>query len=550
MGNLYGTYNLKRIAPKFWVLLLFLGSAHLGFAQDDPVIKSHVDTTNIRIGEQIMFTVEVEADTLAQVIFPEGQTFSPLETVEAFKTDTTRKESRLILQKTYALTQFDSGRYLLPTQRIEINGAGYFTDSILVSVGDVAVDTTVQKMYDIKPLLPADRSFAGMLPWILFIVFMGLVIFGLYWFVLRKKNLTQEEIVAQLPPYDRALLELERLENSKYLIQDEFKKYYSELTQIVRAYLEEEIQIAALESTTSQLLDRLELMRDAGELELGDDTLIQFKKILETADLVKFAKSKPSTSLAEKDRETVRTLVIKTKEAIPEPTEEDIAEDEEYIYEQQMKARTRKVITSLAATLALLIVVSAGAVGFYGPSDAWDTFRGHPSKELLEGEWIVSTYGFPPITVETPEVLIRREVDLPGAIKDSVKSVQAFAYKNPDIVFTVGAAATTMKTPTDPNYQLAVDMVLKEFEEDGVRNLITKEEEFTTANGVKGAKIYGSGTFPLPDSKKEVRGQYAILIFGGKGFQQQVVLTWAEGDVYAEKMVNRILNSLEINLET
>ena len=535
----------------YWRGLFLICCAFYGFvtqAQEEPRLRSYADTTQIRIGEQIRFTVEVEVDTLAQVIFPEGQTFSPLETVEAFKTDSTRKDDRLILIKTYALTQFDSGNYLLPTQRIEIDGRGYLTDSLSIAVGTVPVDTTKQKMYDIKPLIPAERSFARFLPWILFIGLMALVIFALYWFVLRKKPLTEEEITAQLPPYDRALLELERLENSKYLIQDEFKKYYSELTQIVRAYLEEEVHISALESTTSQLLDRLELMRDAGELELKDDTLEQFRKILETADLVKFAKSKPSTSVAEKDREAVKEIVIKTKEAIPEPTEEEIAQDEEFLRELALKKRTRKTITALAATLAILIVVTAGLVGYQGPKKVWDTVSGHPTKELLEGEWIVSEYGFPPITVETPEVLLRQEIQLPDDLRDSVKTVQAFAYNNPDIVFSVGASATTLKNPVAPNFQRAIDLVLSELEAKGVKNLITKEEPFTSANGIEGAKVYGSGSFPIPGSSREVRGQYAVLLFGGQGFQQQVVLTWTEGDIYAEKMVNRIMNSIEINL--
>ena len=64
-----------------------------------------------------------------------------------------------------------------------------------------------------------------------------------YFYFFRKKKLSEEEKEAMLPPYDRALLELKRLEKSKYLIQDEYKKYYSELTGIVRSYLEEDAHI-------------------------------------------------------------------------------------------------------------------------------------------------------------------------------------------------------------------------------------------------------------------------------------------------------------------
>ncbi|TFG72185.1 MAG: hypothetical protein E4H26_11380, partial [Flavobacteriales bacterium] len=62
-----------------WALtcLIFL-TATCGLSQEVPSISSRVDTTQIKIGEQIHFTVTVETDTTAQVIFPEGQTFSPL----------------------------------------------------------------------------------------------------------------------------------------------------------------------------------------------------------------------------------------------------------------------------------------------------------------------------------------------------------------------------------------------------------------------------------------------------------------------------------------
>ena len=59
------------LASATWLLCLF-GA----LAQEGPVIRSAVDTAAIRIGEQIRFTVEVEADSAASVIFPEGQTFS------------------------------------------------------------------------------------------------------------------------------------------------------------------------------------------------------------------------------------------------------------------------------------------------------------------------------------------------------------------------------------------------------------------------------------------------------------------------------------------
>ncbi|MGB5358802.1 MAG: hypothetical protein WBN27_02530, partial [Eudoraea sp.] len=172
----------SRSGPVLFLYLLFFGNTII--AQLQPVITSKVDTTNIKIGEQIHFTVTVEVDSTAQVFFPEGQTFSPLETVQAFKTDTTRKKDRITLQKIYALTQFDSGSYLLPAQRIEINGAGFFTDSLKVEVATVPVDTVNQKMYDIKPLISVQKSNSAFWKIFLFVLLIAGIAGGLiYWFI-------------------------------------------------------------------------------------------------------------------------------------------------------------------------------------------------------------------------------------------------------------------------------------------------------------------------------------------------------------------------------
>ena len=529
------------------LLAFFLVFPTPDFAQEAPRVSSAVDTASIRIGEQIHWTVAVEVDSSAQVIFPEGQTFSPLETVEAFKTDTTRKNSRILLQKTYALTQFDSGAYLLPTQRIDINGKGYFTDSLLVSVATVPVDTVNQKMYDIKPMMGVEANRFGWLKWLGFGLLGVLLAGALYWYVFRKKPLSQEAQEALLPPYERALKELKRLETSRYLIQDEFKQYYTELTDIVRAYLEEEVHISALESTTAQLLEKLELLRDAGKLDLEEDTLTQFRKILETADLVKFAKSKPPVQKAEADRASVEQIVRKTKEALPEPTEEELLQQEEYRAEIAARERRKKIRIAAVAAAGVLLVSIVASVGYFGFQNVKDYLLGNPSKSLLEGEWIASSYGYPPVLLETPEVLFRREVELPAEARAAIQDMDAFAYNNARAHLSIAAVSTVFsKADTPPDYDQAVDQVLAGFEQNGAKNIITKQEEFTTVSGVKGVRVYGRGDFRIPDSEEYVKGRYTVLLFGGNGFLQQVVISWEDGDPYAEQIVERILKTVEV----
>lgn len=543
--------NFTLLLQRSSFLCFLLYFSFFGYAQSTPKVAAEVDTTFIKIGEQIIWTVTVETDTTDRVIFPEGQTFSPLETVEAFKTDTTRKNDRQILEKSYALTQFDSGSYKLPQQFIDINGVGFYTDSLRIDVATIPVDTLNQKMYDIKDLIVVEKSHSGWWKTALWVL-LGLVILGglLYWFVFRKKPLTEEEKVKLLPPYDRALLELKQLENSKYLIQDEYKKYYSELTDIVRSYLEEDVQVSALESTTDQLIEKLELMTDAGELDLDKETIVQFKRILQTADLVKFAKSKPDNSIAEQDRKSIEQIVVQTHDGIPEPTEEELMQQAEYLEELEQKKKKKRIVIASISLAALLLISGIAATAYFGLQYTKDTILGHPTKELLEGEWVSSSYGFPPIVIETPKVLVRQEFKLPPEAQANIKELQMFTYKSSVGFFTMATSSTSLVNPEqEPEYEKSIEAGIKQFEQKGAKNIITKQEEFSTISGVKGVKVYGSGKFVVPESNELVRGKYTFVMFGGKGFQQQLILSWLEDDPYAQEIVDRILATLEVKTE-
>ena len=533
-----------------WLAILIFIFGFEGYSQTKPNISSEVDTTFIKIGEQIQWKVTVDVDPTAQVFFPEGQTFSPLETVEAFATDTTRKKDRLTLEKIYALTQFDSGAYKLPAQRVEVNGVGYFTDSMLINVATVPVDTVAQKMYDIKPLINVEKSNPDWWKYLLIGLLVLAILGGLfYWFFVRKKPLTEDEKEALLPPYDRALLELKRLENSKYLIQDEYKEYYSELTSIVRSYLEEDAHVSALESTTDQLIDKLELLRDSGELELDTDTINQFKNILQTADLVKFAKSKPATSVAEQDRKLVEQIVVKTHDALPEPTEEELMQQAEYQEELERKKQKKRLVIGIASFAAILLLATTIAGFKFGFGYLKDTVLGHPTKELLESDWISSSYGYPPIVLETPKVLVRQEIKLPPEAKATIADIQAFGYRSAIGLFTIATTSITLNQEVEPDFGQTIEQIIKQFEAQGTKNIITKQEEFTSLSGVKGLKVYGSGKFKVPESEELVKGEYTVLLFGGKGFQQYVILSWLDDDVYAQEIVDRILTNVEVKTE-
>ena len=84
---------LKFCGRKTLLSLAFVLTSFFSFSQ----VTTEVDTTKIRIGEQINYKINVEADSTALVVFPEGQTFMPLEAVEATEIDTTKKKANCLI---------------------------------------------------------------------------------------------------------------------------------------------------------------------------------------------------------------------------------------------------------------------------------------------------------------------------------------------------------------------------------------------------------------------------------------------------------------------
>ncbi|MBT8314101.1 MAG: hypothetical protein KJP26_06530, partial [Maribacter sp.] len=184
-----------------------------------------------------------------------------------------------------------------------------------------------------------------------------------------------------------------------------------------------------------------------------------------------------------------------------------------------------------------------------GATRVWDTVTGHPTKKLLESEWVASSYGYPPINLETPEVLVRQEIKIPAEAKANIKELQSFKFNDDKALLTLAATSTTFTQPAEPEFEKTIEQLLKNFEDKGAKNIITKQEEFVTVTGVKGIKTYGSGKFKLPQTGELIKGKYVILSFGGKGFQQQILLTWQDGDEYAQKIIDRVLTTVEVKTE-
>ncbi|MAL59097.1 MAG: DUF4381 domain-containing protein [Flavobacteriaceae bacterium] len=511
-------------------------------------VTSKVDTTLIRIGEEIKYTILVEADSTDLVLFPEGQSFSPLEMIESYKVDTSFADAKFRLIKRYGLTQFDSGSYTIPVQRVMINDRKFDTDSVKVEVRDVPVDTTKQKMFDIKPAIDVNASdfdWLKLLYWLLpFLVIAGLV----YYFFRRKK--LKEEREKQLPPYEEAMVALQKLDATEYLKENKGKAYYSSLTEIVKRYIDREVDDKALESTSDELIERLLLHKDSGHFDFDQEMIRKLDAILKRADLVKFAKFQQELSQATSDRKTIEEIINETHEAIPEPTEEEMAENEAYLELLAKRKKRKQWVYGISFVISAIV---AGLVA-YGSITGFDNLKdkilGNDMRDMAEARWYRSEYGNPAVIIETPEVLKRISDSVAPQLQQAVKQMSVFSAGDLREAFFM-TVSTMQLNPTNEEIDLnaALDGTLMELDNRGAKNMIVKREDFETEKGIKGLKAYGDFNVQVSESRMlKEKSSYELLIFAQQGGIQTVLLVYQDDGAYAEQIKNRIIDSVELEI--
>ena len=534
------------------LLLYFLFSTAV-FAQQKQVTTS-IDTTKNKIGAEFKLTLKTNVDTLSKVVFPSARNFGALEVIQSYPIDTIRKNDRYELIKKYGLTQFDSGRYTIPSIKILINNKAFLTDSIKVEVANVQVDTLKQKMYDIKDIVKANEGIGDWWKYLLALVLIGGLGALVYWyFKIRQKEKTEEVIYKT--PIEKATTLLNNLEKKELWQQGEVKAYYSELTDIVRNYIEEAIEIPAMESTTSELIEGLKVASQKKKMKLSKETIENLFVVLKQADLVKFAKSKPLDFEITEDRKKIEKAIVTLDKAIPVVVE---AEDDMLLNEMQrqeqlkkefLKQKKKRIVTAVVSVFLLFFVVTSFFVVTKGFDYVIDNVFGNSSKELLEGEWVKSEYGSPILRINTPKVLVRTDLKkiLPKNGTALIKDMQSFTFGSFNDNFYIMVSTLHYKEETKIDLAKSLDAALQSLEAQGAQNMIVKQEDFeTNEGGIKGIKGYGTFSKIDGESQSSTKFYYETLIFSQEGGLQQIIIVHEEGDKYANEISDKIVSSVEL----
>ena len=513
-------------------------------------VTASVEPDSILIGKELSYTIDVSLEKSENIIFPDSTSFIPFELISETSIDTTKQENGYIFSKKYEITSFDEGEYIIPKIKIQIGDKLFSTDSKKITVNLVEVDTTKQGLYDIKPSFDKfssieilKLSLKNNYPVILFSV---LLIISLVYF--RSKIIEFFNPLLNIKPalrpielIKKRLSDLEKINiNTSY----EIKLFYSELTFALRSFFEKEVYDKALESTTGELILKLNNLSEIKSFAISKNSIKIVEDIFKRADLVKFAKFLPERSVIQNDLKTINEEVKLFSELLPEPSEEEKLKNLNYQKQAEKKLRNERLKIVSISTLFLLIILFIFSGFINGFQYTLDKITFNHNLRLLNNNWTKSEYGSPGIFAETPDALVRLNNDNEFLYNDyKMDSQFYFSDSNESIEFFISNYSSESKIEPQ-NFQLILESSLDDLESRGLQNMLVKYEEFETKNKGKGLLISGTTDFKISD-KKYKSGNYNVIGFLTEtGFKTAILLTHEKR--YVNEIRERIINSIEV----
>lgn len=270
------------------------------------LVEAHTDTASILIGEQIQMRVKCTVNAGQKVKFPsyspQQQIVQGVEVVGNGSIDTLvlNNGKRLELTRRYTITSFDSAMYQIPPFKVEVDGKTYASrNSVGLKVSTVAVDLQHPEKFNGPHAVveqPFEWSWTMWLCALLCVAMLAAVV-ALAVRLTDPKLITRRVIIN--PPTPAHITAINNIEQIKRKPADDVKLYYMELTEALRSYIEKRFGFNAKEMTTNEIVRHLYETNN-------EEAMTELKSVLETADLVKFAKHK--TTLTEQDQSLMSAM--------------------------------------------------------------------------------------------------------------------------------------------------------------------------------------------------------------------------------------------------
>ncbi len=285
-------------------------------AQEAATLTTDADTSEITVGDRVVLTIRVEHGPGQRVEFADSLDLSPFEVLAVEKGEPQRLRDGSWSWARYTLTTFELGELEIPSFEVAVidpdGGVSVLDTSPWgVVVSSVGIDESGD-IRDVKAPLFIPLSLYVVLAWVVAILGLMALLYFLYLRHRRQPAADIVDVAAPLQrPYEVAYDRLRELESSDLLERGEVKEYYIQVSEIIRAYVEAQFRVPALELASFEVVEGLR------RIGVDGDTCRGFEGFLAECDLVKFAKFKPDRSRARQIVPRARKLVDRTKVGRP-----------------------------------------------------------------------------------------------------------------------------------------------------------------------------------------------------------------------------------------
>lgn len=530
--------SMNRNVSRTFALLIFLFGFSFGFSQ---TVGTSVSKKEIKIGQQIQLTLKTQVNEKDLVVFPDLDSIGKLEVVEAFPVEKTKKANQIEWIKKYNLTQFDAGKYKIPSLEVVVNKNKINSESIEISVIDVAVDTTKQKMYDIKedeviqleqtqqtPELTDKEVLLGGL--------IAFIIAGIFYLILRVKHRNKKKSETYITPYNKAFLTFSDIKSTSNA-----KEYYSNLTQIIKSYFEKTLEFSALESTTEQFIFKLKNAVTEKQFEISETTISQIEKLFTKADLVKFAKISVSEEEQKADHSASENIISVFHKTLPTS-----AEEQRFALAKLREAEKKQKQKNIRQTafIVTFLVSMVSVVFFFGWENVTNyinaKINGKDAEYYLRKEWIVSEYGLPILQLESPEILVRDSI---ASKNPNVKNISQFSWQNVSDKLSISIQTVAYKDSIQPDLKVIFDAELDNLMQLQAKNIKTTAKKFQNVKNLTGDIL--EGTYEINEGTETKSMRFLTVFLSDSYGLQKIRITHDAKDKNAKNFIERVTNSLE-----
>ena len=271
-------------------MLLTALAAHGG----NTTVSAKLDSARVMMGKTTTLHINIEQDKSVNglLISLVADTLNAkVEIADKGKADTTElKDNRVQIKRDIELQAFDPGTYQLPPISYVVGKDTIKSKQLTLTVDSIKVDTE-GKIKDFKPIIEIPFKLLDTVPdfisnywwaWLLGIAVIAAAIFSYLKWVKKGIN-PLKPIKKRLPPYEEAMQALAKLKESNLWQSGQEKEYFTQLTDILRVYIDRRFNIKAVELTSSQIMEKIKQNKEA---HIAND---QLNNVLEVADFVKFA---------------------------------------------------------------------------------------------------------------------------------------------------------------------------------------------------------------------------------------------------------------------